>query len=75
VGGVSLVNAETTYSSIYGTEIVCPDGSLDPVCVAAKVEADKIAYCKTSSICGSPSVEMAMLVDFVREMMNSIKTI
>lgn len=76
VGGVSFVSAQTTPSSLYGTEIICPDWSLDPGCVAAKIAAEKIAYCKTSSsICWSPSAEMVMIIDFVREMMNSIKTI
>ena len=31
--------------------------------------------CEGSTICGSPSPELTMIVDFVREMMNSIKTI
>jgi len=32
-------------------------------------------YCKDSAICGSPSKEFSLMMDFVREMMNSIKTI
>jgi hypothetical protein len=32
-------------------------------------------YCKTSTICGTASEQLTMILDFVREMMNSIKTI
>lgn len=42
--------------------------------VAAQTET-VAPSCENSTICGSPSPELRMIVDFVREMMNSIKTI
>jgi len=43
---------------------------------ALEQENIEAAYCKTqSSVCGTAPASFTLMLDFVREMMNSIKTI
>ncbi len=50
-------------------------GGFSFVFAQTEVIGGEAVSCEDSTICGSPPQELAMIVDFVREMMNSIKTI
>lgn len=77
VGNFSFA-ASGQYYNRYGTQIFCKDWSQDKFCIAAKATAEALAieqaYCATSTICWTASEPLTLLMDFVREMTNSIKT-
>jgi len=70
---LSLITSVSNFSFVHGQTPSVPPTAAE--IAAAKAESAKIAYCKSSSICGTAPKNFTLMLDFTREMMNSIKTI
>lgn len=67
---LSLITSVSNFSFVHGQAASLP---VPPT--AAELAASAAAnYCKTSSVCGTAPKDFTLLLGFVREMTNSIKT-
>ncbi len=52
---------------------LCKDTSKDPLCASSSQQREQ--YCASSTICGSAPQEFSLMLEFVEELANSIKTL
>ena len=70
--GFSFIHAQF-YIEQGNDRILCQENSSDPVCETATQQREE--YCKSATICGSAPDEFSLMLEFVEELANSIKTI